>query len=117
MNLTSVNPIMDKVNRIQRKSSVPKIIERVGDAGLLNGNPILEPNQTEKVQRSSIGDALEFSHGLLPDDGDVPGRDDDLGGHVEVLLVRVHLQGDVVAVLLLAQLSVGGSGSEIVVKY
>ena len=109
--LTGVHPVVGEVDGVEGEGAVPEVVEAVGDPRLLNRCAILEPHEAEQVKGPGVGDALELGDTLLPGDGDVGGRDDDIGGHVH-LQAGVHLQHDVVRVLLLAQLGVSGTRSE-----
>ena len=107
-----VLPIVDKVNRVEAQGPVPEVVEAVGDPRLLDRNAVFESHEAQQVQGPGIGDTLELGDALLPGDGDVGRRHDDLRGHVH-LEAGVHLQHDVVRVLLLPQLGVSGTCPEI----
>ena len=77
----------------------------VGDARLLNGLPILEPEQFELVERASVCNALESGHRGQPGHHGVLRGDDDLGRDVRHL-TGVDLERDVSRVLLPAELGV-----------
>ena len=95
----------------EREGAVPDVVGEGRDAGLLHRHSVLQPDELELVQRPRVDDALQLGHRLVLDDGHVLRRDDELGRHVDHVLA-VNRQGDVGRVLLLADLSVGGAGSE-----
>ena len=82
----------------------------VGDARLLDGLPILHPEQLELVERASVGDALEPGDGGQAGHHRVHRGNDDLGGDVRHL-AGVHLQPDVPGVLFATELGVRCSGA------
>ena len=82
--LTGVHPVMDKVDGVEAQGSVPEVVEAVGDPRLLNRRAVLEPHEAEQVKGPGVGDTLELGDTLLPGDGDVGWRHDDLGGHVHL---------------------------------
>ena len=106
MDLTGVDTVMHEVHRVEGQGPVPEVVEGVRDAGLLDGDSVLQPDEAQQVERSGVGDTLELRHGLLSGHREVVGRDDDLRRDVHVER-GVHLQLYVLAVLLLAQLGVG----------
>lgn len=92
----------------QRQRPVPGVVEAVQHAAVLHGDAVLEPQRLELVQRPRVGHAVQLDQRLPLEHVHVGGPHDKLGVH---LLVRVpaHDQPDVGAVLLLAELRVGGA--------